>query len=55
MNLFMAIRVYKNAVLCLVAATVCFVGYVVVVPTGILRDWLIAERADAFLFLPELQ
>jgi len=51
----MAIRVYKDAVLCLIAATACFMSNVVVVPIGVFRDWLFAERAEAFLFLPELQ
>ena len=55
MNLHMTIGVYKNAVLWPVAATFRFVDDVVVMPAGFLRDWLVADRADASLFLPELQ
>jgi len=46
---------YKNAVLSPVASTLRFVDDMVVVPAGTFRDWLVAVRADAFLFLPELQ
>ena len=55
MNLSMAVGMYKNAVLCPVASTLRFVDDMVVVPAGTFRDWLVAVRADAFLFLPELQ
>ncbi len=55
MNLPMAVGMYKNAVLSPVASTFRFVDDVVVVPTGFCRDWLVAVRADAFLFLPQLQ
>ena len=55
MNLPMAIGMYKNAVLSPVASTLRFVDDMVVVPAGTFRDWLVAVRADAFLFLPELQ
>ena len=55
MNLPMAIGGYKNAVLYPVTATFRFVDDVVVVPAGFFRQWLVAVRADAFLFLPELQ
>ena len=55
MNLPMAVGVYKNAVLCLVASTFRFVDDVVVVPTRFFCDWLVAIRADASLFLPQFQ
>ena len=55
MNLSVAIGVYKNAVLFPVASTLRFVVDVVVMPARIFRDWLVAVRADAFLFLPKLQ
>ena len=55
MNLSMAIGMYKNAVLCPVASTLRFVNDVMVVPARFLHDWLVAVRADAFLFFPELQ
>jgi hypothetical protein len=55
MSLSMAVGVYKNAVLFPVASTFRFVGDVVVMPASVFRDWLVAVRADAFLFLPKLQ
>ena len=55
MNLSMAVRMYKNAVLSPVASTLRFVDDVVVVPTRFHSDWLVAVRADAFLFLPQFQ
>jgi len=55
MNLSMTIGVDQNAVLSPVATTLRFMDDVVVMPTRFYRDWLVAVRADAFLFLPELQ
>jgi len=55
MNLSMAVGVYKNAVLFPVAPTFRFVDDVVVMPACVFRNWLVAVRADASLFLPEFQ
>ena len=52
MHLFMAVGVYQGAVLCFIAATFRLVDDMVVVPTGIFRNWLVAHRAETFLVLP---
>src|SRR5215472_11340366 len=53
MNLVMAVRVYKNAVLRAVASSCCLVDNMMVVPTCFFRYRLVAVRADAFLFFPK--
>ena len=55
MNLFVAIGMYQDAVLCIVCTSQCLVDNVVVMPTCYLRDKLVADRADAALFLPEVR
>jgi hypothetical protein len=55
MNLFVAIGMDQDAVLCTVCASQRFVYDVVVVPTCYLRHKLVADRTDAALFLPEVR
>src|SRR5215467_13438828 len=55
MNLSMTVGVDQDAVLCLVASPILFVDDMVVVPTRFFRDWLLAFRTDAPLFLPQFQ
>ena len=55
MNLFVAIGMNQDTVLCLVCAPQCPIDNMVVVPPCHLRDRLVTDRADAALFLPEVR
>src|SRR5687767_15107365 len=54
MNLFVAIGMYQDAILCAVCASQCLVDNVVVMPTCYVRDRLVADRADTALLFPEV-
>src|SRR6266487_1484789 len=51
----MALRVEQHTVFCPVRATFCSPSDVMVVPSGQLGDFLVAQRADTPLFFPEVQ
>jgi hypothetical protein len=51
----MTVRVEQHTVLYLVSPTVLSPDHMVVVPTSHLRDFLTAERADAFLSRPKVE
>ena len=55
MNLFVAIGMNQDAILCVVCASQRFVDDVVVMPTCYLRNGLVADWADASLFLPQVR
>ena len=55
MNLFVAIGMNQDTVLCVVCAPQRFVDDVVVMPTCYLCHWLVTDRADAALFLPQVR
>ena len=55
MNLSVAVGMNQDAVLCALSTTQRFVDDVVVVPTRGLGDGLMADWADASLFLPQVQ
>ena len=54
MNLFVAIGMDQDTVLCAVCASKCLVDNVVVVPTCYLCDRLVADRADPALLFPKV-
>ena len=51
----MTIRVEQHTVLYLVSPAVLSPNHVVVIPASHLRDFLTAERADAFLSRPKVE
>src|SRR2546425_1056168 len=54
MNLFVAVGIDQDAVLCAVCTPQRFIHDVVVMPSCYVRNWLAADRADASLFFPEV-
>ncbi len=54
MNLSVAIGMNQDAVLCAVCTSMRFINDVVVMPTCYMRNGLVADWADASLFLPEV-
>ena len=54
MNLFVAVGMDQDAVLCAVCTPQRFIHDVVVMPSCYVRNWLVTDRADAALFFPEV-
>jgi hypothetical protein len=54
MNLFVAIGMDQDTVLCAVCTPQRFIHDVVVMPSCYVRHWLVTDRAEAALFFPEV-